>query len=168
MKTTARIKIELSKQSLERAKKLIQKFANEYEQGIKDAIRTATEAMYEKVLEYCHDSEIYNHIDAIHWEYNEETNIGRVWTNDWVLLFNEYGTGVVGSQNPHPNANGWTYDMNQHGERGWYYPKGDGTYGWTKGLPSKHMFYDAFEDIKDLIGDKIHVEMQSLSGKFYE
>ena len=168
MKTTARIKIELSKQSLERAEKLIKEFANEYEQGIKDAIRTATEAMYEKVLEYCHDSEIYNHIDAIHWEYDEETNVGRVWTNDWVLLFNEYGTGIVGSQNPHPNANGWKYDMNEHGERGWYYPKGDGTYGWTKGLPSKHMFYDAFEDIKDLIGDKIHVEMQSLSEKFYE
>ena len=49
----------------------------------------------------------------------------------------------------------------------WYYPKSDGTYGWTKGLPSKHMFHDAFEDIKGLIGDKIHIEMQSLSGKFY-
>ena len=157
----------MSKQSLERAKKLIQQFEKEYKEGIQNAIKTATEAMYEKVLEHCHENDIYNHIDSIHWEYDEKTNIGRVWTNDWVLLFNEYGTGIVGSQNPHPSANGWKYDINEHGEKGWYYPKGDGTYGWTKGLPSKHMFYDAFEDIKDLLGDKIHVEMQSLSDKFY-
>jgi hypothetical protein len=27
---------------------------------------------------------------------------GKVWTNNWVLILNEMGTGITGSNNPHP------------------------------------------------------------------
>ena len=41
--------------------------------------------------------------------------------------------------------NGWKYDVNEHGEKGWKYPKGDGTYGWTRGIPASKKFYNAMK-----------------------
>ena len=70
-------------------------------------------------------------------------NMQEKWT------YHEYGTGIVGSQNPHVaealSSIGWKYDVNQHGEKGWFYPKGDGTYGWTKGLPASKKFWQALQ-----------------------
>ena len=44
---------------------------------------------------------------------------------------------------------GCIYDVNQHGEKGWYYPKGDGTYGWTKGLPASKKFWQALQKVEE-------------------
>ena len=46
-------------------------------------------------------------------------------------------------------------------------PKEDGTYGWTKGLPSRHMFYSAFQDIKNEIGNIVDVEIRKTVGDLY-
>lgn len=159
----------LSIQSLEKAKKQLIKYKIAYEKGLENAVKYATEAMYNKVLEYCYENGILNHTSNIYWKY--ENGIGRVWTNDWVIIFNEMGTGIVGSQNPHPNPDGpfksWKYDVNEHGEKGWRYPKEDGTYGWTKGLPSRHMFFDAFNDIRDEIGEFLDIEIRKTVGDMY-
>ena len=163
--------MELSKKSLEEAKKLLIKYQDAYSKGIDNAVKFATEALYNKVLEYCYSNGVSNHTSQIHWEYDENTGIGRVWTNDMVIIFNEMGTGIVGSNNPHPNPDGpfksWKYDVNEHGEEGWKYPKEDGTYGWTKGLPSRHMFYSAFQDIKDEIGNIVDIEIRKTVGDLY-
>jgi hypothetical protein len=127
--------------------------------------------MYEKVRQYCFENGIENHTNNVYMEYDYETNIGKVWTDDEVLIFNEMGTGITGSNSPHPSGNemfkSWRYDVNEHGEKGWIYPIGDGTFGWTKGLPSRHMFYDAFEDIKDAIGNIVEIELQKTVGDLY-
>lgn len=163
--------MELSKKSLEEAKKFLNKYKEAYSKGIDNAVKYATEMMYNKVLEYCYANGISNHISQIKWEYDDNTKTGRVWTNDMVIIFNEMGTGMVGSNNPHPNPDGpfksWKYDVNEHGEKGWVYPKEDGTYGWTKGLPSRHMFYSAFQDIKDEIGNIVDIEIRKTVGDLY-
>lgn len=163
--------MELSKKSLEEAKKFLNKYKDAYSKGIDNAVKYATEMMYNKVLEYCYANGISNHTSQIKWEYDENTKIGRVWTNDMVIIFNEMGTGITGATNPHPNPftqfKSWKYDVNEHGEKGWVYPKDDGTYGWTKGLPSRHMFYDAFNDIKNEIGDIVEIELQKTVGDLY-
>lgn len=163
--------MELSKKSLKEAKKFLNKYKEAYSKGIDNAVKYATEMMYNKVLEYCYANGISNHISQIKWEYDDNTKTGRVWTNDMVIIFNEMGTGIVGSNNPHPNPDGpfksWKYDVNEHGEKGWVYPKEDGTYGWTKGLPSRHMFYSAFQDIKDEIGNIVDIEIRKTVGDLY-
>lgn len=174
----------MSLESLERAKKQIQDFKDNYKKGVNDAIKYATEAMYNKVLEYCYDNNILNHVGAIEWEYDANKNIGRVWTNDWVIIFNEMGTGIVGAGNSHPNPadpfKNWVYDEHNHGEAGWWYPTTESDANpikwvdpngqlraWTKGLPSRHMFYSAFQDIKDELGDYVNVELNKTVGKMY-
>lgn len=163
--------MELSKKSLEEAKKFLNKYQEAYSKGIDNAVKYATEMMYNKVLEYCYANGISNHTSQIQWQYDDNTKTGRVWTNDMVIIFNEMGTGIVGSNNPHPNPDGpfksWRYDVNEHGEKGWKYPKEDGTYGWTKGLPSRHMFYSAFQDIKSEIGNIVDIEIRKTVGDLY-
>ena len=67
--------------------------------------------------------------------------------------YKEFGTGIVGSRNPHVSEIlaqiGWKYDVNEHGEKGWVYPKGDGTYGWTKGISAQKKFYNAMKNMED-------------------
>ena len=163
--------MELSKKSLEEAKKFLNKYQEAYSKGIDNAVKYATEMMYNKVLEYCYANGISNHTSQIQWQYDDNAKSGRVWTNDMVIIFNEMGTGIVGSNNPHPNPDGpfksWKYDINEHGEKGWKYPKEDGTYGWTKGLPSRHMFYSAFQDIKSEIGNIVDIEIRKTVGDLY-
>ena len=163
--------MELSKKSLEKAKKFLNKYQEAYSKGIDNAVKYATEMMYNKVLEYCYANGISNHTSQIQWQYDDNTKTGRVWTNDMVIIFNEMGTGIVGSNNPHPNPDGpfksWKYDVNEHGEKGWKYPKEDGTYGWTRGLPSRHMFYSAFQDIKNEIGNIVDIEIRKTVGDLY-
>ena len=163
--------MELSKKSLENAKKFLNKYQEAYSKGVDNAVKYATEMMYNKVLEYCYANGISNHTSQIQWQYDDNTKTGRVWTNDMVIIFNEMGTGIVGSNNPHPNPDGpfksWKYDVNEHGEKGWKYPKEDGTYGWTKGLPSRHMFYSAFQDIKSEIGNIVDIEIRKTVGELY-
>ena len=163
--------MELSKKSLEEAKKFLNKYQEAYSKGIDNAVKYATEMMYNKVLEYCYANGISNHTSQIQWQYDDNTKTGRVWTNDMVIIFNEMGTGIVGSNNPHPNPDGpfksWKYDVNEHGEKGWRYPKKDGTYGWTRGLPSRHMFYSAFQDIKNEIGNIVDIEIRKTVGDLY-
>lgn len=163
--------MELSKKSLEKAKRFLNKYQEAYSKGVDNAVKYATETMYNKVLEYCYANGISNHTSQIQWQYDDNTKTGRVWTNDMVIIFNEMGTGIVGSNNPHPNPDGpfksWKYDINEHGEKGWLYPKEDGTYGWTRGLPSGHMFYSAFQDIKNEIGNIVDVEIRKTVGELY-
>lgn len=163
--------MELSKDSLRNTINYLNKFKNAYEKGIDNAVLHATEMMYEKVKQYCYENGISEHTNNIYMEYDYNTKTGKVGTSDIILIFNEMGTGITGANNPHPspseNFKSWKYDVNKHGEKGWYYPKDDGTYGWTKGLPSRHMFYDAFNDIKDEIGDIVEVELRKTVGDLY-
>ena len=169
MRTTKTI--ELSKQSLKQAKEYLNKYVEAYEKGLDNAVEYATNMMYEKVKQYCYDNGIEKHTNNISMEYDATKKLGRVFTNDMVIIFNEMGTGIVGKNNPHPSPakefKGWMYDVNNHGERGWRYPKDDGTYGRTRGLPSRHMFYSAFNDIKDEIGDIVDIQIIKTVGDLY-
>lgn len=65
--------------------------------------------------------------------------------------FVEFGTGIEGAENPHPDTGivGWKYDIKNHGEEGWYYYK-DGKWHWTKGMPSRPFMYETGKELKDM------------------
>lgn len=78
--------------------------------------------------------------------------IGGIETKDRGETFAEFGTGIVGSGNPHVDKwlaeSGWKYDVNGHGEKGWIFPIGDGNFRWTKGMPAQKKFYEATKRMK--------------------
>lgn len=86
-------------------------------------------------------------------------------------MFVEYGTGIVGDENPNPQAAevGYQYDVHGHGHHGWWYPApwgtmqaDDGTMlAWTKGMPPRpfmqHTLYD-LEDEAEMEGARVIAE----------
>lgn len=80
-------------------------------------------------------------------------NYGFVKCKCGYAVFVEFGTGVVGSGKPHPDISiaGWKYDVNGHGELGWWYPDKDGTLYWTQGMPSRPFMYNTAQQLKTLV-----------------
>ena len=149
----------------------VKQYTKALDKGIDNGIKELTKIAYEIVRKYCDNENLSNHLDNIQMDYDPITKIGTVSTGDEVILFKEMGTGIVGSNNPHPNPtsnfSSWTYDVNNHGEAGWKYPKKDGTFGWTKGLPAGSMFYKTFNDIKKYADSTIQIEVRKTTKKIY-
>lgn len=74
-----------------------------------------------------------------HFQKDYET--GRFFNDCFYAAFVEYGTGIVG-KGTHPDAGNYQYDINNHGEDGWYYFK-DGKLHWTKGLEAHRYMFNA-------------------------
>lgn len=68
-------------------------------------------------------------------------------------IFCEFGTGIVGAQNPHPEVAiaGWRYDVNEHGQLGWWYIGRDGKSHWTKGMPSRPYMYETAKMLRSMV-----------------
>lgn len=80
--------------------------------------------------------------DSIKGVWNSEKRIGVIYTEVYYAIFVEFGTGIVGGRNPHPE-NPWEYDVNGYGDEGWYYVDGDDMkWHWTKGQPSRPFMYN--------------------------
>jgi hypothetical protein len=69
-------------------------------------------------------------------------------------IYVEFGVGVKGSKSPHPDTSivGWKYDVNEHGEEGWYYYK-NGKWNWTKGMASRPFMYETGQELRKKIND---------------
>ena len=86
----------------------------------------------------------------------------EVYTNKEYAAFVEFGTGIVGAKSPRSyNANiEWQYDVNQHGESGWWYYIGNEKH-WTKGQVASEYMYKALQDLDasyQLIAQKVFEE----------
>ncbi len=57
----------------------------------------------------------------------------------------EYGTGIVGS-GTHPAPGSYKYDVNGHGESGWFFADAQGNVHWTKGMKAHRFLYDAINE----------------------
>ena len=111
----------------------------------------------------------YKSTEVIPTKDNGNTVTGGIRTTDVKDTYKEFGTGIVGSRNPHVSEIlsqvGWKYDVNEHGEKGWVYPKDDGTYGWTKGISAQKKFYNAMKNMEESIKIIAIEEFKKISRK---
>lgn len=78
----------------------------------------------------------------------KEGNKGIIFTNSIYACYVEFGTGIKGANKPHPTKP-WAYDINGHGDNGWWYP--DETLGrarFTKGMPSRPFMYQTAQELE--------------------
>lgn len=70
-------------------------------------------------------------------------------------LFWEYGTGLVGKDNPHIDTGEWQYNINNH-KKGWIFDGNKTQWSWdfkdtglqfTKGMPSQPFMYETFNTL---------------------
>jgi hypothetical protein len=85
--------------------------------------------------------------------FSPSLNVGFVRVTSDHVAFVEFGTGVVGQNNPHKNgeylakaswgyATGKTIFTTKGGKVGWYFPMEDGTWRFTQGMPSRPFMYE--------------------------
>ena len=85
--------------------------------------------------------------------YSSTLNAGWVKVTNDHVAFVEFGTGVVGMNNPHKNgeylskaswayATGRTIFTTKDGRIGWFYPTDDGGYRFTEGMRSRPFMYE--------------------------
>ena len=86
--------------------------------------------------------------------YSQKTGVAIIRAGIWYAAFVEYGTGVVGARSPHPNPDGWVYDVNGHGESGWVYlSDNDSKLHWTNGVPARPFMYETAKALEELCMD---------------
>ena len=148
--------INLSIQTLQEVQKKLQKKENNLKNNIKLATIDLMETTYELLIELYKNNNLINHTNTLYRELIDDGNGFRIWTNDWIVIFNEYGTGVKGS-GTHPNSMNYKYNIDskykdKNGK--WvYFNKTIDSFVTTQGMVAKHMFYDAEEIIKRYIKD---------------
>lgn len=149
-----------SRSSIENAKQMLVKKADKIEGGAREAVKKLTQIGYEYMMTIA-PMESGELAEGVTWEYDESTNTGRIRVGAGYALFVEYGTGIVGAQNPHPEpAPGWTYDVNAHGEAGWtYFDEKQNRYRWTKGEPAHAFVYKTREYMKSVADETLRVSI---------
>lgn len=143
------------------------------DESISQAISSLKE--YKKTLKYKqaalmkelgeHGFEVMiRHIDfyPMPYSYDELINsVGYECTGKTAVIYNtsdhaiyvEFGTGIVGSHYPHPHDTiGYHYDVNNHGDDGWYYRDGK-EIQWTKGMPSRPFAHGTYETLRAELTD---------------
>ena len=102
--------------------------------------------------------------DSIEGKYDTKAHSGKLSANVEYAAYVEFGTGIVGAEEPHPDAKnqGWDYDRNHHGNAGWYYPSENGKWipkegkykgkrmAWTKGQPARPFMYSTMLELEEI------------------
>lgn len=155
---TKRIKATLSQSSLRQAQQELQRYKQELIQKTQTfAQRLADEGVILAKVKISQYSAVYTG-ELLNSIMDEP---GAVITNgsQWVIYtgcewapFIEFGTGITGSESPHPDPGlaNWKYDVNEHGDSGWWYYK-EGEWHWTKGMPSRPFMYETAKELKSMI-----------------
>ena len=163
--------------SIERAIREVEDYAEELKSKMADLIQRLSE----KGISIA-KAQIVQHgavmdrtlLDSVDGYYSEDTRTGFVVAKAPHAFFVEYGTGIIGADNSHPEVTGeWNpgpigiytkYDTNEHGAAGWWYPAPFGWYipkqsdgsvalAWTKGMSPRPFMYETFKQLEKLSVD---------------
>ena len=144
--------IRFSLDEIDRAIKDVRKFKAEFLEKCNRLVEALTNEGAEiarlqvKQLDAVYSGELMNSIDGY---YSPKYNVGIIKAGARYAAYVEFGTGVVGSSSPHPNHQGWQYDVNAHGDDGWVYYNDDvGGFRWTKGFKSRPFMYNTARELE--------------------
>lgn len=102
--------------------------------------------------------ELANSIDSF---FDAQTHTGFIRCNADYGMFVEFGTGIVGSEQPYTGTamaeigyrygGGTTYVQTADGRVGWYFPAKDGKWYFTEGQPSRPFMWETAQLLKKQI-----------------
>ena len=146
------IRFSLDQKDIDRAIRELKQFKNEFLKKCNSLVQELTDLGVDiaKVevtqLDAVYTGELRNSIEGY---YSPSTNVGIIKAGAYYAVYVEFGTGVVGNQSPHPNPQGWSYDVNAHGDEGWVYYNDDiGEFRWTKGFKSRPFMYNTARQLE--------------------
>lgn len=141
-------------------------FPRAVERGIANGKRELREKLEEKCLEYMTDMGLGGSNLMATMIFHEHNDGILIMVGEEYGAFVEYGTGIVGSNNPHPHP--WAYDVNAHGDDGWIYKGADGKRHWTAGQPSRPFMYKTWlwgtRSASPIMRKHIRAELKKIKG----
>lgn len=147
-----KISFGLSVKEIDRAIKEVEKYKSELNAKISLLIEALTDYGVEiakvqvRQLGAWYTGELESSISGY---FSPSTGVGIIKAGAPYAVYVEFGTGVVGAGSPHPDPAGWQYDVNNHGESGWwYYNDRDGKMHWTKGMRSRPFMYNTARELE--------------------
>lgn len=151
------IKMKLTTRSIEKAINEVKAYKRQLSEKAAALIKALVEAGVEiakaqvRELGAVYTGELEESITGF---FDPEAGIGIIRAGAPYAIYVEFGTGIVGKQNPHPAPEGWKYDINEHGERGWYYfNERDQKWHWTKGMASRPFMYNTLLELQRQVED---------------
>ena len=156
------LNITLSTDSISKAIKELKAYKAEINKKSELLVQTLTDLGVNiaraKVLEM-NINDTGNLMSTIGGYYSPNLNAGFVTVSCEYAIFIEFGTGIVGKQNPYPGdamaKTGYKYGGGSHyvvtkdGRIGWFYPADDGTWRFTEGLPSRPFMYETALELEN-------------------
>ena len=138
----------LSVKEIEKAKRKLERYKETLENRVQALIMALTEqgekiAKVNVVQMGAFDSGTLE--ASIEGYYSPLLGCGIIKSDCYYAVYCEFGTGQRGSEAQHPKAGelGYQYDINSHGEDGWFFYNAEtGKSGWTTGMPSRPFMYD--------------------------
>lgn len=156
-----KIRFSLSEKDINRAIREVEQYKAELEVKISRLIEALTDYGVEiakvqvRQLGAWYTGELEANITGY---FDPDLGIGVIKADCPYAVYVEFGTGIVGQGNPHPAPEGWKYDINEHGEKGWvYYNERDGKWHWTKGMASRPFMYNTAKELERIAGDRARV-----------
>lgn len=175
-----RLTMNLSTNQIRQTKKQLESIKTTIKDGSNNFVKYATERLCELFKQNCSNYNIKSADSSIFSEYNEATNTGIVYTKDLVIIFNEFGTGIKGTQDDWANKYGYEVNKSGKGESGWWYPTDEADpnpYKWrdqygqlralTHGLESRHMLYDAYMQLQSELDGIVEMTIGRMIGDLY-
>ena len=157
-KTTIKFKLDEIDYAIRKVEQFKTQFLDKCERLVKALTDEGVEIakMQIKQLDAIDTGKLLSSIDGY---FDIKSGVGIIKADTPYAIYVEFGTGVVGSQSPHPNPNGYRYDINAHGDKGWvYYDDGSGEFRWTKGFKSRPFMYNTARQLEKECA-KISVEV---------
>ena len=163
MATTIRFTL-FSAKEIEKARQQLIEYQDDLNEKLDLFVRKLCEKGVEIAKEKVsvHDAidtgELLNSIDLREGDIIKNGSQWFIYTDCDYAKFIEFGTGVVGENNPYPAdiPMEWKYASGTHifttkdGRVGWYYFK-DGSWHFTEGQPSKPFLYETALELRELI-----------------
>jgi len=145
-----KIKMTLDPKSLQAAIKEVEQYKKDFEKKVNYALHLIVEKGVEiaKELVPVDFGDLRESIEG-----RVENNKGYVYTTMYYAPFVEFGFGVVGARNPHPEIS-INYDVNNHGDDGWiYFDNKRCEFRWSKGQPSKPFMWNTARQLEEIKND---------------
>lgn len=134
--------------SIKNVRDLLIKYRDDVEYQTDQTVKHLTQIGYEYMMSIVKfdSGELAS---SISWDFDSKQNKGTIKIGADYAIFVEFGTGIVGANSPHPEPENWQYDVNSHGENGWwYFDEKQNRLRWTKGQEASAFVYKTLEYMK--------------------
>ena len=147
---------------MEEAVKKLQSIENKTKENFQEATKDLMNATYEELIKLLNENNLSNHVSSVKAELSSDKLGFKIYTNDWIIVFHEFGTGIYNSNKVTTNHS-WTY----YNEK---YTNSRGTHFFTTiGMPPKHIFYEVEESLKEVAKEYYSVALnKALKNESYQ